>query len=404
MTRDPSAVRSERPPHILPVLVLAQLAGTSLWFTGNAVVGDLRAALGFGPEAIGWMTSAVQLGFIAGTLAMALLAIPDRFSSRRLFLTFSLCGAAANLGLLVAESLAWVLLARFATGVCLAGIYPIGMRIAASWYREGLGRAIGYLVGAVVLGTAVPHLLRAAGAGAPWQSVVLGVSLFAALGGVVQAVLVPEGPHLRARGKLRADAIPKLFRVSGFRASAFGYFGHMWELYTFWTFVPVLLGLYAASHGAAHISVSLWSGLVIGVGGIGCAGGGLLVQHFGSARVAGVQLAASGLCCLLAPFLMGAPLPIFLGYLLLWGVVVAGDSPQFSTLNAQSAPPELVGTGLAIAVSIGFALTIASIELANVLQLWLELPVVLAFLAVGPALGLLGLRPLLRQNASGGPG
>jgi len=378
--------------------VLVQLAGTSLWFAGNAVVGDLQGALHLGPEAVGWMTSAVQLGFIAGTLGMALFAIPDRFAPRHIFVSMALAGAACNLGLLVGGGVVAVLAARFATGICLAGIYPVGMRIAASWYREGLGRAIGYLVGAVVLGTALPHFLRALGAGAPWQWVVGSVSVVAAAGGILQALLVPDGPHLKTRGRLRADAIPSLFRVPGFRASAFGYFGHMWELYTFWTFLPVLLALYAAMHGLQGFGVSLWSGAILAAGGLGCAGGGLLVQRFGSARVAGAQLAASGVCCVLLPVAMSAPPVLFLAYLLFWGVVVAGDSPQFSTLNAQSAPAELVGTGLTIATSIGFALTIVSIEFANLLQLRLALPTVLALLAAGPALGLLGLRPLLTQK------
>jgi MFS family permease len=344
------------------------------------------------------MTSSVQLGFIAGTLGMALLGVADRFSPRLLFLALALAGAACNLGLLAAANVGSVLVARFATGVCLAGVYPVGMKTAAGWYREGLGRAMGWLVGALVAGTALPHLLRDLGAAAPWQAVVVAVSLVAGAGGLSLALLVPDGPHLVPRGRFRPGAVFRLFAVPGYRASVFGYFGHMWELYTMWTFVPLLLAAYAAAQRVPDLRISWWSFWIIGAGALGCVGGGLLAGRLGSARVAAAQLLASGLCCLALPLALAAPPAVFLGFLLFWGVVVVGDSPQFSALNARTAPAELVGTGLTLAVSVGFALTIASIELTAWLAERMPLGQVLALLAVGPVLGLAGLAPLLARG------
>jgi predicted MFS family arabinose efflux permease len=363
------------------------------------VVDDLRIELGLGPEAVGWMTSAVQLGFIAGTLASALLVLADRFSPRLIFLISCLLGAAFNLAILATSNGAVVLILRFLTGVTLAGIYPVGMKIAAGWYREGLGKAIGFLVGALVVGTALPHLVRALGGSVPWQAVLASLSVVAAAGGLLLALLVPDGPFLTRNTKLRSNAIRSVFSFPKFRASAFGYFGHMWELYTLWTFVPILLLQHAARSGSNGVDTSLWAFLIIGVGGVGCSVGGVLSRRFGSARVAAIQLAASGLCCLLLPFVFGLSLPVFLAFLLFWGIVVVGDSPQFSALNAQTAPREFVGSGLTIATAIGFAITIPSIELTNVLSQFIEIQWVLPMLVIGPVLGLIALRPLLGPDA-----
>jgi predicted MFS family arabinose efflux permease len=372
--------------------------GASLWFAGNAVVDDLRIEMGFGPEAVGWMTSVVQLGFIAGTLASAFLAVADRFSPRLIFLFSCVLGALFNLSILATSSGAVVLVLRFLTGVTLAGIYPVGMKIAAGWYREGLGKAIGFLVGALVVGTALPHLVRALGGSAPWQVVLASISAVTLVGGVMLALWVPDGPYLARGAKLKGNAIRAVFSSPKFRSSAFGYFGHMWELYTLWTFVPILLLRYGAQSGAAGTDLSLWSFFIIGAGGLGCAVGGLLSRRFGSARVAATQLLASGLCCLLLPFVFGLSLPVFLAFLLFWGIVVVGDSPQFSTLNAQTAPPEFVGSGLTIANAIGFAITIPSIEMVNFFSTFIPTEWIFPVLAIGPALGLIALRPLLGRD------
>lgn len=391
------------PRRILPVIVLSQFAGTSLWFAVNAVMPDLQQAWGLAGSAVGTLTSAVQLGFVAGTLVFSLLMLADRFAPSRVFLACSLLGAACNAATLLADGSLGVLLAlRFAVGFLLAGIYPVGMKIAASWYREGLGAAMGILIGALVLGTALPHGLRAiAGDGAgslfavgglqAWQSVVLGVSLLAAAGGVATALLVPTHPAQAPGARITPRALGLVWTDRQLRASVFGYFGHMWELYAMLVLVPAILATRFA--GSAVSAAAFW---VIAAGFVGCAGGGLLARRHGSARVAWWQLAASGACCLAAPWLLAAPLPVFVGWMLLWGMTVAGDSPQFSTLTAQNAPAQVVGSVLTFSNCIGFAISVASIELfVRAAAAW-PLAQVLPWLAVGPLLGLWMLRPLLR--------
>lgn len=373
----------QRPLSLLPAIVFAQFAGTSLWFAGNAVLPELQAALGV-EGLLGLVTSAVQLGFIAGTLISAVSGLADRVSPRKLFLVSAVLGAVCNLGVLVAGTPTAVAAARFLTGVCLAGIYPIGMKIAAGWYQRGLGGALGWLVGALVLGTAFPHLIRAAGADLPWRAVIASTSGLAVLGGVVLYLLVPDGPHLKSAGPFSLGALRTIFAVPQFRAAALGYWGHMWELYTMWAFLPLLLRTHSAP-----LSISGWSAAIIGVGFFGSVLGGQLSHRFGSARVASWQLATSGLCCVLFPLFVSAPTPVFLAYLLIWGVNVVGDSPQFSTLNARSCPTALVGSGLTIVTSIGFALTIVSVEIAEAIG---SPTIAMPALVIGPLLGLLGMR------------
>jgi len=374
------------------VIVVSQFAGTSLWFAGNAVLGDLQRQWGFAGSAVGDVTAAVQFGFISGTLAFAFLAISDRYSPRLVFLACSLLGALANLAAMAASGGLELLLAcRFLTGFFLAGIYPVGMKIASGWYRGGLGNALGFLVGALVLGTAFPHLLKALGQAWPWQAVVAGVSALSAMGGLLM-LLVPDGPYLAKNAKFDPRALAVIFRSRGFRASAFGYFGHMWELYAFWAFVPAALAFHRAP-----LDVPLWAFAVIGAGFIGCAAGGIASLKAGSARVAFAQLACSGACCLLSPFAFQAPTPLFLAFMLFWGMVIVGDSPQFSALNASNAPREWVGSALTISNCIGFAITIGSIQLLSSAMTWLPMQYLFLLLAPGPALGLLALRPLTRR-------
>ncbi len=387
------------PRRILPVIVLAQFAGTSLWFAVNAVMPDLQRAWGLPAAAVGTLTSAVQLGFVAGTLVFALLLVADRFPPPRVFLACSLLGAATNAAILLADgSMTALLLLRFAVGFLLAGIYPVGMKIAAIWYRERLGAVLGILIGALVLGTALPHGLRAlAASGAvgavPWQAVVLAVSALAALGGVATWLLVPHRP-VPPGARITPRALGAIWVDRRLRASVFGYFGHMWELYAFIVLAPLIVASRLTS-GAAISAGAFWA---IAAGLVGCVGGGMAVRRFGSARVAHAQLATSAACCLAAPLLLAAPLPLFFGWLLLWGATVAGDSPQFSTLTAQNAPPQVVGSVLTFSNCIGFAISVVTIQLfVAAAQAW-PLGRVLPWLALGPLLGLWMMRPLLRRG------
>lgn len=384
------------PRRILPVLVLSQFCGTSLWFAANAVMPDLQRDWGLPATAVGTLTSAVQIGFVCGTLVFALLMIADRFPPKRVFFACAALGALANAAAVLLDGQWLALLAlRFAVGFLLAGIYPVGMSIASSWYREGLGAAMGVLIGATVLGTALPHGVRALGGGGvplPWQAVLLGVSALATLGGLATLWLVPDNPQPGRGQPITPRGLAVIWTDRKVRASVFGYFGHMWELYTLYVLAPLILATRLTGEAVSGAAFS-----VIAAGFVGCAVGGLLVRRFGSARVAGAQLATSGACALAAPFLLDAPLPLFMAWLLVWGVTVAGDSPQFSTLTAQNAPPAMVGSVLTFANCIGFAITVASIELfVRAIDL-AGLPAMLPWLAVGPALGLYMMLPLMRK-------
>ena len=381
----------QRPPWILPVIILSQFAGTSLWFAGNAVIGDLQLEWGLSPASLSYITSSVQLGFIAGTLFFAFFLISDRFSPRLVFFICSMLGAAANLGVfLVSDGLTPLLIFRFITGFFLAGIYPVGMKIAAGWYKHGLGAAMGYLVGALVLGTAFPHLLKSLEHNYEWESVVISVSVISIIGGLLMLIFVPNGPYLSKGTKFNPRAIQTIFKSKSLRQAAFGYFGHMWELYTMWTFVPLLIAYYAKDRIDA-MNIPLWSFWIIAAGGVGCALGGIISKRTGSKPVAFYQLLASGICCLLSPLIFTAPLGIFLVFLLFWGVVIAGDSPQFSALVAISAPKEYVGSALTIVTSIGFLITVFSIQFINSLVGTIDVKYLMLFLLPGPVFGLISL-------------
>ncbi|HSW23225.1 MAG TPA: MFS transporter [Burkholderiaceae bacterium] len=380
------------PGRILPAIAVAQFCGTVPWFAINAVMTDLQRDAALPEAAVGWLTAAVQLGFIAGTCIFALLAIADRFSPRRVFLVSALVGAllAAATAVLPVH-LATLLALRFATGFLLAGIYPVGMKIAAGWFVHGLGWALGVMVGALVLGTAMPFALRAIGATWSWQEVLFAVAAITAGGGVLMALAVPDGPHLAPAQRISPRALAVIWTDRRVRASAFGYFGHMWELYALYVLLPAIVA--ARFTGAA---ASWWVFAAIGVGMASCTAGGFLARRIGGARVAGVQLAASGLCGLLAPWLLDAPLALWGAWLIVWGATVAGDSPQFSALTAINAPRAVVGSVLTFVNSIGFAISTATIALFVALAAVLPLAQVLPWLALGPAVGLWFLAPLWR--------
>ncbi|MBW6389658.1 MFS transporter [Halomonas sp. Y3S6] len=397
-------------------IAIAQLFGTSLWFSANSAADDLMRTWHVSAADIGWLTSAVQVGFILGTLTMALGGLADRYRASRIFVCCALAGALFNAGFaLLSEGLASALAFRFLVGLSLAGIYPVGMKLIVSWAPERTGQALAQLVAMLTLGTALPHGLREVGAELPWQTIILASSGLALLGAVMIRWLgdIPHLPDARQRKTSldpetgRRPIVLDAFRIHRFRAAALGYFGHMWELYAFWTVVPLLVSqtVLASRYGALGVSGMAFT--IIGVGALGCVVGGWLSRRIGSARVALGALASSGVCALVFALFWQALPAIALGLLLLvWGATVIADSPQFSALSAQACPRELVGAALAIQNSIGFAITVVSIAATTTLfervglhAAWLLVP--------GPIVGLLGFawatrRAVINESASHG--
>ena len=375
--------------HILFIIVLAQFLCTSLWFAGNAVMPDLIQEFNLQESALGNLTSAVQFGFIVGTLLFAIFTISDRFSPSTVFFVCALLGGGANLATTInGTGVELLLTTRFLTGFFLAGIYPVGMKIASDYHHKGLGKALGYLVGALVIGTAFPHLLKNFTVGINWQSVLYFTTYLSLLGGVLIFLLVPDGPYRKASSEMNFRGVFKVFKNNTFKTAAIGYFGHMWELYAFWAFVPIMLATYIHQNQIAQFNIPLLSFLIIAIGGISCGIGGYVSQKFGSRNTAFYALAISALCCLLSPFIFYLSPILFLLFLFIWGISVVADSPQFSSLVAESASGELKGTALTIVNSIGFAITIISIQLISWLSQILDPTKVYLFLSIGPIVGL----------------
>lgn len=354
---------------------------------------DLIANFNLSGTALGYLTSAVQLGFIIGTLLFAVLTIVDRFSPSKVFLTCAVLGALFNTSVTLEEnSLLSLLCLRFLTGFFLAGIYPVGMKIAADYYKKGLGKSLGFLVGALVIGTAFPHLLKGILTSIPWKYVIFITSLLAILGGFLMAILIPNGPYRKAGDGIDISAFIRVFKNSNFRSASFGYFGHMWELYTFWAFVPIMLQTYNELHPKTTFNIPVLSFLIIGIGGISCILAGYISQITGTKRTAFIVLLLSCACCLISPFIFTVPSEsIFVAFLLFWGMVVIADSPLFATLVAQSASSKIKGTALTIVNSIGFSITIISIQTITYLKELIDSNSIYFLLSIGPILGLIAL-------------
>lgn len=372
------------------VIVFAQFCGTSLWFAGNAVVASLQGISQWPKGSAGHITTAVQAGFITGTLIVTILGLSDRISPSRLFFISCCLGAVCNcIPVISPESFPLTIGSRFLTGICLGGIYPIGMKIAADWREQGLGDWLGALVGALVVGTALPHALKSVDFIGRPQILLPVISVIAFSGGLILLLFVPDGPFRKPSAQFRLSDMGSVLRVPGFRAPLLGYFGHMWELYTFWALVPWIISRYLIDHQLALENASIFSFAVIGIGGIGCWAGGKISLRAGSLRVARTALLLSGACCLSSPLMWNVPFPIFLIFLLFWGLVVVPDSPQFSALVATNAPAQTRGTSLTLATCIGFAITIVSIQTVNAFSGAIPGDYLLWLLVPGPVAGLI---------------
>jgi MFS family permease len=372
---------------ILPILIVSQFACTSLWFAGNAIVDELAFKTGLGLEITAFVLSSVQLGFIIGTLVFALLMIADRFSPSKVFFICAVFAALCNFSLMVhVLSKEHLLFARFGTGFFLAGIYPVGMKIASDYYDNGLGKALGFLVGALVFGTAFPFLIGGLELGENYQMVLTSTSILSILGGGLIYFLVPNGPFRKPSTKLQLKAGLSLFKIPDFRTAAFGYFGHMWELYAFWAFTPLSIKLINSTNNT-DLSVHFYTFLTIAFGGLSCILGGYFSQRLGSYKVALYALLISGSFCLASPMLFQLPPMLFLIGWCFWGMAVTADSPQFSSLVANAAPNTLKGTGLTLVNCLGFAISIVSIQLVSFMAKETESTLIFLFLACGPLFG-----------------
>ncbi|SDS79513.1 Predicted arabinose efflux permease, MFS family [Winogradskyella sediminis] len=385
------AVTSKR---VLPLIIFSQFCCTSLWFAGNAVVDNLIVYFNLSVESLGYMSSSVQFGFIIGTFIFAMLSLSDRFSPSRVFFICAVLGSVCNFGILYTNNTIVTLVAfRFFTGFSLAGIYPVGMKIAADYFEKGLGKSLSFLIAALVLGTAFPYLIQSFDFNLKWQSVVWATSVLALLGGVLILIWVPNGPYRKRAAKFDMSKILNVFKNSSFRSAAMGYFGHMWELYAFWTFVPAILMMYQKLQHVT-LNIPLWSFLIIASGTLSCIIGGFISEKFGVKKTAGWALSISGFCCLLSPlFFMISSTPLFIIVLVIWGMAVIADSPLFSTMVAQNCEVQSIGTALTIVNCIGYSLTIISIQMLNHFTTNITFaPCAFTVLALGPIIGLIYLK------------
>lgn len=401
---------------LMPTLILAiaELFGTALWFTPNAVLPELMTLWSLAPSDLGWLTGAVQGGFLLGTLIIGLTGLADRLDASRLFAACCLLGALSNALLPMAGGLDVAVTLRMITGLCLAGIYPVGMKLMVGWTPGRSGIGLAWLVGMLVLGTALPHGLRALTAlddiTLSWRGGIWSASLLAVLGGVMvwrlgeaprQAGASPvASPKAGTKSGHRFGRDLRLgglsaFRISNFRHAAGAYFGHMWELYTLWALLPLMLAARWPSLTTVELAFGAFT--LIAIGGPCCWIGGAFSTRLGSRRVAQFALAGSGLCCALYPLLSGLPAIGLLAFLTAWSALAVVDSPQFSALSAKACPANIVGSALTLQNAIGFAISMLSLLI--LIPLWHTMGPWLAWLLLpGPLIGLWCLHGYTRQQ------
>jgi len=391
----------------LGLLSLSTVLILSLWFSATAVAPALSTAWGLSGAEAAWLTSAVQVGFVVGALLSAALTLSDVVAPRFLIAGSAVLGAAATATIAaVVQSLAPAVALRLLTGVALAGVYPPAMKVVAGWFSGDRGLAIGVLVGAVTLGSAMPHLLRwVGGVGRP-RAVLYGAAGLAVIGGAL-ALLVDRGPHQAPESPFDPRAVR---RILGDRATVLanlGYFGHNWELYGLWTWVPVFVAASVDAGTAGSPSLpALLAFLTIAVGGLGAGAAGYWADRLGRTTVTSASLVVSGLACLVAGVVFGGPKLLLVPFLLVWGVAIVADSAQFSTCVTELAEPGYVGTALTLQTAVGFLVTVGSIQLVPVAAARIGWQWAFVPLVIGPAIGTAAMlrlrrRPEARKLAGG---
>jgi len=385
----------------LLTLALAEVLTLSLWFSASAVVPALKANAGISDIQASLFTSAVSIGFVIGTLASAILTLPDRVAPIRLFALSALTGAAANAAILLVEpSSFWIILFRFVTGMCMAGVYPVGMKLASSWSKGDTGFLVGLLVGALTIGSALPHLFNVAG-GVDWRFTIAAASMAAMLGALLIAQSKP-GPGLAPAAPFNPAAMLDTWRNRPLRLANMGYFGHMWELYAMWGWIGVYL---AASFTESGLPAPVfWAGAatfcVIAAGGIGSMAGGLFADRMGRTTLTIAAMTISGLCAATVGLLYGGLPLLMLILCIVWGITVVADSAQFSSCVIELADPRYVGSMLTMQTCIGFSLTLLTIHALPVFAGHFGWQWAMAPLAIGPALGVIAMAMLRADPAS----
>ena len=375
----------------LTLLAIAELMAMSLWFSASAITPALRFEWRLTDAQVSWLTIAVQLGFVCGTLLSAFFNLPDILSPRYLLAASAFAGAAANAAFgFYARGAGLAITLRFVIGLCLAGVYPPGMKIIATWFRRSRGMALGVLVGALTLGKASPYLINGLGS-TNWRTNILFASVLAAIGGLLVLIFVADGPFALPAASFDAKQVIEVFRNRGVRLANFGYFGHMWELYAMWTWVPVMIRASLAVQGSQPFFAEVASFLVIGCGAAGCVLAGLVADRIGRTVVTSWAMAISGSCCLLIGLLFGADPLLLLFVAAIWGATVVADSAQFSTCVTELGNPQYLGTALTIQTCLGFLLTTISIQLIPYLVELVGWRYAFMVLAPGPFFGVLAM-------------